>query len=260
MLLKAPHAAVPVRAGSTHLAASRGEGTRGDHLRTIAAGALAALAVVKQQPAGAASLSKANTVLSEYGLPPILSVPDGFSPLVEVYGKASGADRRGTRDPLLVQFVYPSLWIVTRPNVDKNGEAGTLSAGDYQKGDNAALYVANAPDNGKLDDQPDSFFADTCEGALRQKGDNQYQTFKFVKRTKGPTGPNGAQYYVAEFKYELYTGAGFVVERHGLASITQVGKSVQALVTATTAQRWKKLKGDLQTMVESFRVYDGIAV
>jgi hypothetical protein len=40
----------------------------------------------------------------------------------------------------------------------------------------------------------------------------------------------------------------------------QVGKSVQALVTATTAQRWKKLKGDLQTMVESFRVYDGIAV
>jgi hypothetical protein len=139
-----------------------------------------------------------------------------------------------------------------------------------------ALYVANAPDNGKLDDQPDSFFADTCEGgawagscnllayrfeltlppmvcSAEAEGRQPVPDFQgvgcvrgcewvcafvcaissarlaapqqFVKRTKGPTGPNGAQYYVAEFKYELYTGAGFVVERHGLASITQVGRA-----------------------------------
>lgn len=35
------------------------------------------------------------------------------------------------------QFVYPALWIVSRPNIDKNGEEGTISAGNYQKGDSA---------------------------------------------------------------------------------------------------------------------------
>ena len=54
--------------------------------------------------------------------------------------------------------------------------------------------------------------------------------------------------------------AGFTVDRRGVASITAVGKNVQALVAATTAQRWKSLGPDLQTMVESFRVYDKIAV
>jgi hypothetical protein len=41
------------------------------------------------------------TQLAEYGLPPILGVPDGFSPLVEVYGRTLGAKKK--RDPLLVQ-------------------------------------------------------------------------------------------------------------------------------------------------------------
>lgn len=38
-----------------------------------------------------------NSELAGYGLPPILDVPSGFSPLVEVYGKTAGAKKeRGT--------------------------------------------------------------------------------------------------------------------------------------------------------------------
>jgi hypothetical protein len=40
-----------------------------------------------------------------------------------------------------------------------------------------------------------------------------------------------------------------------VASITQVGQNVAALVAATTAVRWKKLDGQLRTVADSFRVY-----
>ncbi len=40
---------------------------------------------------------------------------------------------------------------------------------------------------------------------------------------------------------------------------TQVGKNVQALWIAATAQRYKKIGEDLTVMCESFRVYDGVA-
>ncbi len=86
-------------------------------------------------PAQAASLSKVNSELAGYGLPPMLDLPGGFSPLVEVYGKTAGAKKE--RPTYLVQFAYPSTWVVSRPSVDKNGEEGTISAGDYQKGDSA---------------------------------------------------------------------------------------------------------------------------
>lgn len=32
---------------------------------------------------------------------------------------------------------------MTRPNTDTNKEAGTVSTGDYGRGDSAALFVAN---------------------------------------------------------------------------------------------------------------------
>ena len=38
---------------------------------------------------------------------------------------------------------YPKGWIVNRPNTDTNKEAGTVSTGDYGRGDSAALFVAN---------------------------------------------------------------------------------------------------------------------
>lgn len=43
------------------------------------------------------SHAQVNSELATYGLPPILDVPSGFSPLVEVYGKIAGAKKeRGT--------------------------------------------------------------------------------------------------------------------------------------------------------------------
>lgn len=87
-----------------------------------------------------------------------------------------------------------------------------------------------------------------------------YQNFKVVKSGKGPKGANGTQYYIVDFKYELLTGAGFTVDRKGVASVAQLKNNVVALVTATTAQRYKKLGDDLRNMAESFRCYDNVQV
>lgn len=209
------------------------------------------------QPAQAAGLSKVNGELASYGLPPILDVPGGFSPLVEVYGKAAGAKKE--RETLLVQFLYPSLWVVSKPSIDKNGEEGTISAGDYQKGDSAAFYVEEGPASGKLEQESADYFGEVVTRAIGQKSQNVYQNFKVLKKRPGAKGANGAQYTIVEFKYELLTGAGFTVDRKGVASVTQVGKNVQGLWVATTAARWKKIGNDCITMADSFRVYDGIA-
>jgi len=95
--------------------------------------------------------------------------------------------------------------------------------------------------------------------AISQKSKNVYQNFKVVKSIKGAKGANGTQYFIVDFKYELLTGAGFTVDRKGVAAVTQLKSNVLALVMATTSQRYKKLGEDLRTMAESFRVYDGIA-
>ena len=50
------------------------------------------------------------------------------------------------------QFAYPSLWVVSRPSIDKNGEEGTISAGDYQKGDSAVRLVVVVIGLGLADD------------------------------------------------------------------------------------------------------------
>jgi len=80
-------------------------------------------------------LSKVNAKLTSYGLPTIPSVPDGFVPLLEVYGKGKN------RDAILVQFTHPIDWVVTLPSQDVNGEDGTIQAGEYAKGDTATFFV-----------------------------------------------------------------------------------------------------------------------
>jgi hypothetical protein len=60
---------------------------------------------------------------------------DGLTPLVEIYGKGAN------RFPLLVTFQYPFDWVVVTPNNNANGEGGTISAGEYAKGDTATLFV-----------------------------------------------------------------------------------------------------------------------
>lgn len=62
---------------------------------------------------------------------------------------------------------------------------------------------------------------------------------------------------VCDFKYELLTGAGFEVDRIGVASVTSTGTAVQVLWTASTRQRYKKTEEQLREIAGSFRCYSG---
>lgn len=78
-----------------------------------------------------------------YGLPPLGPVPNGLSPLLEIWGKGKN------RFPLLVLMSHPVTWVVTTPSNDVNGEDGTIQAGEYAKGDTATLFVYQ--DDGHVD-------------------------------------------------------------------------------------------------------------
>lgn len=60
---------------------------------------------------------------------------------------------------------------------------------------------------------------------------------------------------VCDFKYELLTGAGFEVDRVGVASVTSTGAAVEVLWTASTRQRYKKTELQLREIAASFRCY-----
>lgn len=206
------------------------------------------------------------------------SVPGGFSPLAEVWGKGKN------RDPLLVSFVHPSDWVVTLPSQDVNGEDGTIQAGEYAKGDTATFFVYSEP--GKVEvsniyiffiqnktrnityinhfdwnvsqnlaQAPKELFQKALIKSISQKGDNLYQNFKVTKLV--PKTVNGQDYMICDFKYELLTGAGFEVDRVGVASVTSVGDNVEVLWCASTRQRYKKTEEQLRTMADSFRCYSG---
>jgi len=221
-----------------------------------AAGVTAAAAfglVQTPEPAQAiGSLKKVNAKLVQYGVPIIDKVPDGFSPLAEVWGRGKN------RDPLLVSFCHPVDWVVTLPSQDVNGEDGTIQAGEYAKGDTATFYVYT--EAGKVEniaEQPKELFQNALIKSISQKGNNVYQNFKVTKLT--PKTVNGQDFMICDFKYELLTGAGFEVDRIGVASVTSVGSAVEVLWTASTRQRFKKTEQQLRTIADSFRVYsDGL--
>jgi hypothetical protein len=197
-------------------------------------------------------MKKVNDRLTGYGLPLVAKAPDGMSPLLEIYGKGKN------RFPLLVQFNYPVTWVVTTPSNDVNGEDGTIQAGEYAKGDTATFFVYKDAGNVKdINAQPKELFEKTLMRAIGQKGDNMYQNFKVTKLI--PTVSDGQEYMVADFKYQLLTGAGFEVDRKGVASITSQGDAVECLWSASTTLRWKKTEPTLRDIVASFRCYsDGL--
>jgi hypothetical protein len=193
-------------------------------------------------------LRKVNAKLAAFGLPTYASVPDGFTPLVEIYGKGKN------RFPLLVTFAHPLTWVVTSPSNDKNGEDGTIQAGEYAKGDTATFYVYSEP--GHINDitsQPKELFEKALIKSISQKGDNMYQNFKVTKLV--PVQIDNQKYMRADFKYQLLTGAGFEVDRKGVASITSEGAAVEVLWTASTEVRFKKTEQQLRDIVASFRCY-----
>jgi len=200
-------------------------------------------------PAMAYGLNKANEKLASYGLPGLSGVPNGYSALAEIYGRSPN------RSPLLVAFGFPLDWVVTLPSQDANGEDGTIQAGEYAKGDTATFFVV--PNEGKVENiqgKDTLFLKNSLIAAISQKGNNVYQDFKIIKADAVTV--DNAKYVMVDFKYTLLTGAGFEVERRGVASITSSGNGVQLLWTASIAARYKnKTEGQLRNIANSFRVY-----
>jgi hypothetical protein len=226
---------------------------------TAALSTVSVLPWLSPQPAVAAvsGMNKVNAKLTAFGLPPYATPPaDGFVPILETWGKGKN------RFPLLVTFAHPLSWVVTLPSNTVNGEEGTIQAGDYGKGDTATLYVYTdqgaVPNAGLAANKP--LIETVLKRSISQRGDNMYQNFKLTKITPGP-GPylDGQSYVLADFKYQLLTGAGFEVDRKGVAAITSQGPAVQVLWAASTDVRYKKTEPTLRNIVASFRCYaDGI--
>jgi len=240
--------------GDESIMSPKAHGTRRgfmDNLATATASVAGASSLLMiPSPAMAYGLGQANTKLASYGLPALSSVPSSFSALAEIYGKGAN------RSPLLVAFGFPLDWVVTLPSQDANGEDGTIQAGEYAKGDTATFFVI--PNAGKIEniqEKDKGFFKDALIAAISQKGNNVYQDFKIIKAENGEK-----NYVIVDFKYTLLTGAGFEVERRGVASITSVGEGAQLLWTASIAARFKnKTEGQLRSIANSFRVYsDGL--
>lgn len=200
-------------------------------------------------------LEKVNSQLKAYGLPLAPKPPSGLNPLLDVYGKGKN------RFPLLVLMNHPITWVVTLPSNDVNGEDGTIQAGEYSKGDTATFFVYSEP--GHVDNFASAgkdLYEQAIIKSISQKGSNVYQDFKITKVV--PQDPNeygGKEYVICDFKYTLLTGAGFEVDRRGVASLTSEGKAVEVLWTASTRERYKKTESTLRDIAASFRVYaDGL--
>merc|ERR1719424_1241670 len=79
-----------------------------------------------------------------------------------------------------------------------------------------------------------------------------YQDFKVTKAVPSTIDD---KYVLCDFRYTLITGAGFEVERRGVASVTSVGPAIEALWAASTRERFKKTEATLRDITSSFRVY-----
>lgn len=212
--------------------------------------------VLAPSPANAErGFDKVNARLKSYGLPPTGPVPNGFAPLLEIWGKGKN------RFPLLVQMNHPITWVVTLPSNDVNGEDGTIQAGEYAKGDTATFFVYS--DEGHIANIASAekgLYERALIKSISQKSANIYQNFKVKKVVPQPVELyNGKEYVICDFQYELLTGAGFEVDRRGVAAITSEGPAVEVLWTASTRERYKKTESTLRDIASSFRVYaDGL--
>jgi len=212
-------------------------------------------AVSAPGPAAALGSDKFANLMAAYGVSDYKPAPDGFSSQAEFYGKAIS-----NVDPLLVTYNAPNGWLTVKPNIDNNGEDGTVSVGDYAKGDSVALYVSEKPlpagaslaDRQTLDDLV--YAAVTVKG-----GGTQVQNYKLGKVVKQLDAKTDAPYYLFSYSYTLITGAGFEIDRKGVGSATAVGnKSAQAFIGASTDIRFKKTEDKLREVTESFRVHAGL--
>lgn len=200
----------------------------------------------------AASVEDVNTVLAGYGIPPVLFTPPGFSNLVSEFGR--GNIKEKIQNPIVVQFAYPNNWVVQKTSVNNNGEAGTISANDYIKGDSAFLFVS--PSTAKLSEGGKELVRSFILKSLSQKGD-PVDSLSILKISEGAIADDGSKYLIVDFKYELNTEAGFLISRQAVASLTSVGDGfIQGLIAATTSKRWKNgMESKIRDIVQTFRVH-----
>lgn len=219
----------------------------------IAAGAVPLSAEAK-------SVDEATKDLNFYGVPQIAptQLPFGWNAAVEPIGLADsayyGRFKLGS-EPLVVTFNVPPGWVVAKPNIDFNGTAGTVSANDFAKGDSATLWVdaQNEKDGVKtIEDMKKGDFYKVLKRALTQKGTGFIEALKISKVSDG-TAPG---YKILEYEYEIESGAGFSINRNGIAGVAQCGdqKNLQLFWTGVTTPRWDGMKSNLLQIAQSFRV------
>lgn len=232
---------------------------RASLLRGLGASCAGALALPGGAPTALAlSPDEARASLKNYGVPDLLpedtnkKLPDGWRVIVEPIGLAKDASY-GRFDlgsePLVVEFYVPSGWIVSRPNYDFNGSAGTVQANDYGKGDAATLYVDTKP-KVPLTEMKKKDYLRELKKAITQKGAGSIDDIIVRKMT------DQGNYKVVQFDWEIYTGAGLLISRCGWASFCQVGDqgNMQIFWSGVTSNRWNKMNSELQTIINSFRV------
>lgn len=209
-------------------------------------------------PAFASKLDEANTKLGNYNLPPMLFIPQGFVPVVSEYGRGNANKEGGKMEnPVVVQFAHPGNWVEAKTTINNNGEAGTISANDYIKGDSAFFFtqpLSALPGGNKLTVDNTEMITKAIFAGLTQKGDVT-EEFKVLNIRQGPKGVDGQEYIIADLFYKLNTEAGFLITRKGYAALTSVGPFVQSMTAVSTDKRFKKLGETLKDIVESFRVY-----
>merc|ERR1719352_2163711 len=105
-----------------------------------------------------------NKFLTAQGFPKMPS-GNGMSPLVKYIGTAPAANidgqkvkERAFKEILLVRFLYPNGWLVASPDITENGEAGTVGANNFIKGDSATFTALAIPGGKKLADMDKGFF------------------------------------------------------------------------------------------------------
>lgn len=209
--------------------------------------------------AGASKQTIVNSVLSGYGLPTMRDVR-GFTSLTQQYGR------------LVVQFQYPSAWVVQRnvaPSKDKSqiqssptrnapgmadapmeGRASGLTAADYRRAEGVALFVSKIPPQkgSTIGEVSASFIVN-----LVTPGDATGATPE-VRIIKDRMDEEG--FRIIDTLYESTTVSGYTVERKGStrATVLSDGK-LYALNASCSAIRWKKISADLNVALSSFNAF-----
>jgi hypothetical protein len=166
-----------VKSDSTPLSfVERFSATRGASASVATAlGVALSISSVPVAVAADGKLAACNLKLSEYGLPPMVYVPSGFSPIVSEFGR--GNIKSAIKNPIVVEFCYPDLWVVQKTSVNNNGESGTIGANDYAKGDSANFFTTPVPPASNIADK--TFVKKVISAALSRKGDMMVCTLSY---------------------------------------------------------------------------------